>query len=191
MASAASRSRRRGSALQQRVLLAKPAAASESRRFAPQRGSQSIQQRRLSIPRIPDQASRNRHALQQTPSATAITHHTPACRGPWRPRTPTRRHTISEYLHFPRVSDASRFTAVTMAGRSSSSPRSISIETVRAVLPHTAHQGRSPPAFGFSRQRFLTLGATTISYRLIRPNSSGDRGSAPASRSRGCGGVSC
>src|SRR5262249_30125434 len=46
--------------------------------------------------------------------------------------------------------------------------------TVRAVLPHTAHRRRSPPAFGFSRPGFPALGATTIPYKLIRPRSAGD-----------------
>src|SRR5258706_10824423 len=45
--------------------------------------------------------------------------------------------------------------------------------TVHAVLPHTAHRRRSPPAFGFSRQGLPALGETTIPYRLIRPNSLG------------------
>ena len=31
--------------------------------------------------------------------------------------------------------------------------------TVRAVLPHTAHRGRSPPVFGFLRQARKGLGA--------------------------------
>src|SRR5262245_3376673 len=44
--------------------------------------------------------------------------------------------------------------------------------TVHAVLPHTAHRRRSPPAFGFSRQGLPALGETTIPYRLIRPHSS-------------------
>ena len=42
--------------------------------------------------------------------------------------------------------------------------------TVRAVLPHTAHRRRSPPAFGFPRQSRLGLGATTIPLRSIRPS---------------------
>ena len=46
--------------------------------------------------------------------------------------------------------------------------------TVHAVLPHTAHRRRSPPAFGFSRQGLLALGATTIPLRLIRPHWSGE-----------------
>jgi len=47
-------------------------------------------------------------------------------------------------------------------------------------FPHTAHRRRSPPAFGFPRQGFPALGATTIPYTLIRPNSSGDNAaSAP------------
>ena len=41
--------------------------------------------------------------------------------------------------------------------------------TVHAVLPHTAHRRRSPPAFGFSRQGLLALGATTIPFRLYSP----------------------
>jgi hypothetical protein len=39
----------------------------------------------------------------------------------------------------------------------------------------TAHRRRSPPAFGFPRQGFPALGATTIPYKLIRPHSLGDR----------------
>ncbi len=34
--------------------------------------------------------------------------------------------------------------------------------TVRAVLPHTAHRRRSPPAFGLPRQSLKGLGATTF-----------------------------
>src|SRR3954468_19073214 len=45
--------------------------------------------------------------------------------------------------------------------------------TVHAVLPHTAHRRRSPPAFGFSRQGFPALGATVIPYKLTRPRAAG------------------
>src|SRR6266516_6149168 len=60
---------------------------------------------------------------------------------------------------------------------------------VHAVLPHTAHRRRSPPAFGLSRQGLPALGATTIPYRLIRPNSLGDRNTStrhPNPRVRRC-----
>jgi len=46
--------------------------------------------------RIQDNASRYRHAAQQTPSAAA--NHAPGARVSHRPWTPTPRHTISEYL---------------------------------------------------------------------------------------------
>jgi hypothetical protein len=42
--------------------------------------------------------------------------------------------------------------------------------TVHAVLPHTAHRRRSPPAFGLSRQDRFGLGATTVPFRSIRPS---------------------
>ena len=66
-----------------------------------QRRSQHIPQRRLSTLRIRDNASRNRHAAQQTPSAAA--NHAPrasvsqpaAATASW---TPTPLHTNSEYL---------------------------------------------------------------------------------------------
>jgi hypothetical protein len=41
---------------------------------------------------------------------------------------------------------------------------------VHAVLPHTAYRRRSPPAFGFSRQGLLALGATTVPFRLSGPH---------------------
>jgi hypothetical protein len=46
--------------------------------------------------------------------------------------------------------------------------------SVRAVLPHTAHRRRSPPAFGFSRQSRKGLGATTFPERLTRPRWPGE-----------------
>src|SRR5262245_51954634 len=45
--------------------------------------------------------------------------------------------------------------------------------TVHAVLPHTAHRRRSPPAFGLSRQGLPALGSTTSPESLIRPNMGG------------------
>jgi hypothetical protein len=42
-------------------------------------------------------------------------------------------------------------------------------QTVHAVLPHTAYRRRSPPAFGFSRQGLLALGAMTVPLRLYNP----------------------
>jgi hypothetical protein len=39
-------------------------------------------------------------------------------------------------------------------------------QTVHAVLPHTACRRRSPPAFGFSRQDLLALGAITVLKHL-------------------------
>jgi len=41
--------------------------------------------------------------------------------------------------------------------------------TVHAVLPHTAHRRRSPPAFGVTRQARKGLGAATVPSRPIRP----------------------
>jgi hypothetical protein len=41
--------------------------------------------------------------------------------------------------------------------------------SVHAVLPHTAHRRRSPPAFGLPRQSRKGLGATTFPERLTRP----------------------
>ena len=41
--------------------------------------------------------------------------------------------------------------------------------SVHAVLPHTAHRRRSPPAFGFPRQSRKGLGATTFPERATRP----------------------
>ena len=46
--------------------------------------------------------------------------------------------------------------------------------TVRAVLPHTAHRRRSPPAFGLARQSRKGLGSTTIPDKVISPSWSGD-----------------
>ena len=63
------------------------------------------------------------------------------------------------------------------------------LRTVHAVLPHTAHRRRSPPAFGLSRQGFPALGATTIPYKLIRPRSAGAEVSItrhPKARLRRC-----
>jgi hypothetical protein len=47
--------------------------------------------------------------------------------------------------------------------------------SVHAVLPHTAHQRPSPPAFGFSRPGLLALGQTTVPLRVIGPMRSGDQ----------------
>src|SRR6266700_2597612 len=47
--------------------------------------------------------------------------------------------------------------------------------SVHAVLPHTAHRRRSPPAFGFPRQDLFGLGATTIPTRLARRSRAGAR----------------
>src|SRR6059058_2770180 len=80
-----------------------------------------------------------------------------------------------------------RFTAVTMTRLLRFQPPPP--RTVHEVLPHTAHRRRSPPAFGLSRQGFPALGATVIPYRLIRPNSSGDRATSarhPKLRLRQC-----
>ena len=46
--------------------------------------------------------------------------------------------------------------------------------TVHAVLPHTAHRRRSPPAFGFPRQSRKGLGSTTIPDKVISPSWFGD-----------------
>ena len=62
--------------------------------------------------------------------------------------------------------------AVTQYVRSVSSPRHL--DSVHAVLPHTAHRRRSPPAFGFPRQSRKGLGATTFPERLTRPRWSGE-----------------
>jgi hypothetical protein len=70
------------------------------------------------------------------------------------------------------LSPAGRFTAVTLAGLFHFQPPPP--RTVRAVLPHTAHRRRSPPAFGLSHQGFPALGATGIPYKLTRPRSHGD-----------------
>ena len=84
---------------QPRVLLAKLACRLRQLPVRLQRGSQRIQQRRLSNPRIPGHASRNRHAAQRTPSAAAnhaprvsVSQPTP----PMSANAPA--HTISEYL---------------------------------------------------------------------------------------------
>src|SRR5215218_3282445 len=42
--------------------------------------------------------------------------------------------------------------------------------SVHAVLPHTAHRRRSPPAFDLSRHGLNGRGATTVPFRSIRPN---------------------
>ena len=73
---------------------------------------------------------------------------------------------------FPPVSRAGCSTAVTLA-------RSLRFQpppprTVHAVLPHTAHRRRSPPAFGFTRQSRKGLGATTIPDKVISPSWFGD-----------------
>ena len=47
--------------------------------------------------------------------------------------------------------------------------------SVHAVLPHTAHRRRSPPAFGLARQSRKGLGVTTVPSRLINPMWSDDQ----------------
>ena len=93
-----------------------------------------------------------------------------ACRvGGWRGGDPLG---LGLAATFPRLSPAGRFTAMTMA-------RSLRFQppphrTVHAVLPHTAHRRRSPPAFGFPRQSRKGLGSTTIPDKVTRPSWSGD-----------------
>ena len=76
-----------------------------------QRRSQRIPQGRLSILRIRDNASRNRHAAQQTPSAAA--NHAPRASVSQRAAliAPTPRHTTSEYLRFGSHAGAGVFAA--------------------------------------------------------------------------------
>ena len=76
---------------QQRVVLDQPACQLRQLPVRPQGLSQhALRRRRLSTLRIPDHASRNRHAAQQTRSATA--NHAPCVSvskpaGPWTPTT--------------------------------------------------------------------------------------------------------
>src|SRR6266566_4351464 len=46
--------------------------------------------------------------------------------------------------------------------------------TVHAVLSHTAHRRRSPPAFGLARQSRKGLGSTTIPDKVTSPSWFGD-----------------
>lgn len=61
--------------------------------------------------------------------------------------------------------------------------------TVHAVLPHTAHRRRSPPAFGLPRQSRKGLGATTGPCRPIRsgrPREANATTDQPNARLRRC-----
>jgi hypothetical protein len=44
------------------------------------------------------------------------------------------------------------------------------LRTVHAVLSHTAHRRRSPPAFGLARQSRKGLGSTTIPDKVTNPS---------------------